>query len=88
MYTCRSRQTGCARAGSLSGMLIIGALVGLAGAVALSKVLASFMFGVSALDSATFVGVALLLTLVAGLALYLPNRRAATVDPVIVLREA
>ena len=52
------------------------------------KVLASFMFGVSALDSATFAGVALLLTLVAGLALYLPSRRAAMVDPVIVLREA
>jgi ABC-type antimicrobial peptide transport system permease subunit len=56
--------------------------------VALSKVLASFMFGVSALDSATFAGAALLLTLVAGVALYLPSRRAATVDPVIVLREA
>ena len=71
-----------------SRAIVIGALAGLAGAVALAKVLTSFMFGVSALDSATFAGVALLLTLVAGLALYLPSRRAAMVDPVIVLREA
>jgi predicted permease len=71
-----------------SRAIVIGTLAGLAGAVALSKVLASFMFGISALDSATFAGVALLLTLVAGLALYPSSRRAATVDPVIVLREA
>jgi putative ABC transport system permease protein len=74
-----------ARTGSRS--IGIGALVGLAGAVALSRILANLLFGVAALDAWTFGMVVLLLMLVAGLSLYLPSRRAAAVDPVIVLRE-
>jgi putative ABC transport system permease protein len=74
-----------ARTGSRT--IVIGAFVGLAGAAALSRILASLLFGVSALDAGTFAGVALLLALVAGLSLYLPSRRAAAVDPVVVLRE-
>jgi putative ABC transport system permease protein len=68
--------------------IVAGAAVGLAGAVALSRMLAGTLFGVSALDAATYVAVAATLTLAAGLALYLPSRRAATVDPVRVLRQS
>ncbi|MCA1563946.1 MAG: ABC transporter permease [Acidobacteria bacterium] len=75
-----------ARTGSRT--IVVGALVGLAGAVALSRVLANLLFGVSALDATTFTAVVVLLGLVAGLSLYFPSRRAASVDPVIVLREA
>ena len=75
-----------ARTGSLT--IVGGALVGLTGAMALSKVLANLLFGVSALDPTTFAAVGVLLGLVAGLSLYLPSRRAAWVDPVIVLRES
>ena len=75
-----------ARTGSRT--IVVGAMVGLTGAVALSKVLASLLFGVSAVDATTFAAVVIALGLVAGLSLYLPSRRAASVDPVIVLRES
>jgi putative ABC transport system permease protein len=74
-----------ARTGSRT--IVAGALVGLAGAVALSRILTNLLFGVSALDVWTFTAVLLLLMLVAGLSLYFPSRRAAAVDPVVVLRE-
>jgi predicted permease len=74
-----------ARTGSRT--IAVGALAGLTGAMALSKVLANLLFGVSALDATTFAAVLIVLGLVAGLSLYLPSRRAASVDPVIVLRQ-
>jgi hypothetical protein len=74
-----------ARTGSRT--IVIGAIVGLTGAMALAKLLANLLFGVSALDAWTFAAVVLSLMLVAGLALYLPSRRAAAIDPVVVLRE-
>ena len=74
-----------ARTGSRA--IVIGAIAGLAGAVAMSRVISSFVFGISALDTTTYTVVALLLLAVAGLALYLPSRKAATVDPTVVLRE-
>ncbi len=67
-------------------LAIIGVVVGLAGAFALSRILSQFLFGISATDPATFAGVALLLTFVAALASYLPARRATRVDPMIALR--
>jgi predicted permease len=67
-------------------MVLIGIVLGMAGAFALTRVLASFLLGVGATDLVTFFGVALLLVAVALLACYIPARRAARVDPLVVLR--
>jgi putative ABC transport system permease protein len=64
----------------------IGILTGLAGALALSRVLASQLFEVSPRDPLTFVVTSLLLLAVAMLAAWLPARRATLVDPIVTLR--
>jgi predicted permease len=64
----------------------IGLVVGLLGAVGLSRVLASLLYGVSATDPMTFAGTALLLGFVALFAIWIPARRASRVDPVEALR--
>jgi putative ABC transport system permease protein len=64
----------------------IGVAIGIAGSLALTRAMQSLLFGVSATDPLTFVGVAVVLALVAFLASYLPARRAARVDPMIALR--
>ena len=63
-----------------------GIVLGLGGAFAISRLLSSWLFGVSAADPPTFAGTALLLALTAVLASYVPARRSASVDPVSVLR--
>ena len=63
-----------------------GLVLGLAAALALTRLLASFLFSVGPTDPATFAAVSLLLLLVAMLASFVPARRAANVDPVSVLR--
>ncbi|MBI3415459.1 MAG: ABC transporter permease [Verrucomicrobia bacterium] len=63
-----------------------GAAVGIAGALAATRLLSSLLFGVSPTDPLTFLGVSLLLLLVAILASWLPARRAAKVDPMEALR--
>jgi putative ABC transport system permease protein len=63
-----------------------GVALGLAAALALTRLMSSLLFGVSATDPLTFVAVALLLTMVAAIACYLPARRGMRVDPTVSLR--
>jgi ABC-type antimicrobial peptide transport system permease subunit len=64
----------------------IGLGVGLIGALVMGQLLAGLLFGVSAVDPAALLGVAILLLAVTLLACYLPARRAARVDPMVALR--
>ena len=72
--------------GQSLGMLLIGTVVGLAGAFALTRLMQTLLFEVTATDPLTYVSVIGLLTVVALLACYIPARRAAKVDPLIALR--
>ena len=65
---------------------LAGVAIGVASAYGLTRVIASFLFGVTARDPLVFVGVPLLLSGVALVGVWLPARRAAKVDPVVALR--
>ena len=67
-------------------MTLLGVAIGFLAALALTRVMASMLFGVSPNDPLTFAGVALLLALVAAAACYIPARRATRVDPMLALR--
>ena len=67
-------------------LTLIGVLAGLAGAVAVTRVLSSLLYGVRPTDPLTYAGVSLLLASVAFLASYVPARRATKVDPFVAVR--
>jgi putative ABC transport system permease protein len=68
------------------GMTAIGIAAGIIGTLAISRVFASQLYGVSASDPLTFASTALLLLVVALVACYLPARRATRIDPIVALR--
>lgn len=71
-----------------SGMTtaLIGVAIGLIGALALTRFISSMLFGVGTTDIPTFASIAILITIVAFLACWIPARRATKVDPMIALR--
>ena len=83
-----------AQPGDVQGMILghsakltlLGVGLGLAGSFVLVQFLTSLLFGVGAYDAETFIGVSLLLAVVAMAAAYVPARRAVRVDPLIALR--
>jgi len=68
------------------GLVVAGALAGMAGARVLTRLLSRFLYGVTPTDKTTFVAIPLLLALVALVACYLPARRATRIDPLAALR--
>ena len=72
--------------GQAPAVTLIGVGFDLGGAAALTRYLNQLLFGLSALDPATFIGVSLLFAMVATLAAFVPARRAARVDPAVTLR--
>jgi putative ABC transport system permease protein len=67
-------------------LTLVGIVIGLAGAYAMTRAMAQILYGVTATDPLTFAGISLLLGCVAMLACYVPTRRAIRVDPMIALR--
>jgi putative ABC transport system permease protein len=67
-------------------LAVAGAVIGVVAAAALTRLMSSLLYGVTATDPLTFGAVALLLLLVAAGAAWLPARRATAVDPLVALR--
>jgi len=72
--------------GQALGMVGIGVALGIAASLALTRLIASLLFGVSPIDLSTYLGMSLLLVLAALVASYFPARRATRVDPLVALR--
>ena len=67
-------------------LVLVGGAIGMVAAIGLTQLASRFLFGVSSWDPATFLGVSLLLALVALVAAYVPARRASLIDPTEALR--
>ncbi|HET7114801.1 MAG TPA: FtsX-like permease family protein, partial [Pyrinomonadaceae bacterium] len=67
-------------------LVLLGVIIGLAGAFALTRLMSSLLFGVSTTDLTTFLAVSFALILIGLLACYIPARRATKVDPLVALR--
>lgn len=72
--------------GNGMALALIGVIAGLAGAFAVTRLMADLLFGVTTTDAVTFISVPAVLIAVALLACYIPARRAASVDPLVALR--
>jgi putative ABC transport system permease protein len=67
-------------------LIVIGLAVGLGGSFALTRVVKSALYGITATDPATYLGVSFSLAAVALVACFIPTRRAVRVDPTVALR--
>ena len=67
-------------------LTLLGVVIGVAGALGLTRLLTTLLFGVTPTDAPTFIAVSAVLIVVALLACYLPARRATKVDPLVALR--
>jgi predicted permease len=67
-------------------LVLAGLAIGLAGALVLTRVLTTLLFGIEPTDGLTFVAVSMVLVMVAAIACLVPARRAASVDPMVALR--
>ena len=69
-----------------SPLTLVGIVLGLAGAAAVTRYLEGMLFGLTPLDGSTFIAVSVLFAVVATIASWVPARRATKVDPLIALR--
>jgi len=72
--------------GRAVSLAVFGIGLGIAGALALTRLLSSLLYGITSRDPTTFIAVSLILASVALIAGYIPVRRAAKVDPMVALR--